>query len=165
MAESVAAKPLPEAKPKGRRLWRIVRGCGRTLRIFLIIALVVIVAGLIYVGQVGLPPGMQDRLTAHLRAQGWDVQFSRLRVSFSRVGLVAENVYLRRANGPQIYARRAQCLLRATALRRVNLEIATVKLSGARVIWQLAQTNEMATTFFVNQIRGELHFRENDVWD
>lgn len=165
MSESETATTANQEKPRGRRIWRILRVCGRVVRVTLVVALVVMVAALVYLSQMGLPPSMQERVTARLRTQGWDVQFSRLRLSFSRMGLVAENVYLRRADGPHIYVRRAQCRLRPSALRRLNLEIATIKLSGGRVVWDLEQKNQPATTFFANNVRGELHLRENDIWD
>ncbi|HKQ37640.1 MAG TPA: AsmA-like C-terminal region-containing protein [Verrucomicrobiae bacterium] len=125
----------------------------------------VIVACLIYLAQIGLPPTLQAQLTARLRQQGWEVQFSKMRLSFSRMGIIAENLYLRRAAGPQIYVGRAQCRMRGSALRRMKLELATVKLSGARVIWPLEKTHEPSSTFLLNNVRGELYFQENDVWD
>lgn len=166
MSEKATVSVSGEERPKVRRGWRILRVGGRALRVFLIVALVVVVAALVYLGQIGLPPFAHEKITARLRAQGWDVQFSRLRVSFSRMGLVAENVYLRRANGPHIYVRRAQCRLRPGALRRLDLEVAAIKLSGGRVVWDLESANSPASTFFANNLRGELHLRENDdVWD
>ena len=131
----------------------------------LVIALVVTVGCIIYLAQIGLPPGMQERLTSRLRQQGWEVHSGKIRWSFSRMGVVAENVYLRRTGGPQIYARRAQCLMRTGALRRFKFEIAMVKLSGARIIWPLEKTHEPSSTFLLNNISGELHFRERDLWD
>src|SRR5688572_29265547 len=160
MSEKAPVSVSREERPKVRRRWRMLRMVGRAFRVFLIVALVVVVAALVYLGQMGLPPSMQERVTARLRAQGWEVQFSRLRVSFSRMGLVAENVYLRRANGPHIYVRRAQCHLRRSALRRLNVEIARIKLNGGRVVWDVERMNQPGTTFFANNVRGELHLHE-----
>src|SRR5688572_15841829 len=165
MAESATAHRTQEAKPKAGPRRRILRICFRTLRVTLVVALIVLVACVVYLGQIGLPPGMQQKITSRLRQQGWELQFSKMRLSVSRMGIVAENVYLRRAAGPQIYVRRAQCRLRPSALRRLKLEIGSVKLSGARVIWPLEKTHEPASTFLLNNVRGELHLRENDVWD
>ena len=165
MAESVTAQRAQEAKPKAGPARRVLRVCVRVLRVTLVVAVVVIVACLIYLGQVGLPPSMQEQLTQRLRQQGWEVHFSKMRLSLSRMGIIAENLYLRRARGPQIYVARAQCHIRPSALRRLKLELARVKLSGARVIWAMEKTHEPSSTFLLNNVRGELFFRENDVWD
>jgi hypothetical protein len=159
------AQRTQEAKPKAGPRRRILRVCLRVLRVTLVVGVVVLVAALMYLGQIGLPPTMQESIKTRLRQQGWELQFSKMRVSFSRMGIVAENVYLRRAAGPQIYIRRAQCRLRPAALRRLKMEIGGVKLSGARVIWPLEKTHEPASTFLLNNVRGELLLRENDVWD
>jgi hypothetical protein len=165
MAESATAQRTQEAKPKAGPRRRFLRVCFRALRVAAIVGLVVFVACLVYLNQIGLPPGVQEKLTARLRQQGWELQFSKMRLSFSRMGIVAENVYLRRARGPQIYVRRAQCRMRPAALRRLKLEVGNVRLSGARVIWPLERTHEPASTFLLNNVRGELHLRENDVWE
>jgi hypothetical protein len=164
MAE-MATDGMKEQQPKERPKRRILRVCLRALRVTLVIALVVIVGCIIYLAQIGLPPSIQDRLTSRLRQQGWEVQFGKMRWSFSRMGVVAENIYLRRAAGPQIYARRMQCRMRPGALRRFKLEIAMVKLSGARVIWPLEKTHEPSSTFLLNNINGELLFRDRDIWE
>ena len=165
MEQSGTAPDAQEAKPRAGRPRRVLKMCLRVLRVTLLTALLLIVACLVYLAQVGLPPSLQENLTARLRQQGWEVQFSKMRLSFSRMGIVAENLYLRRSAGPQIYVARAQCRMRGSALRRMKLELATVKLSGARVIWPLEKTHEPSSTFLLNNVRGELHFRENDVWD
>jgi hypothetical protein len=165
MDESGTAESAQEAKPKAGRSRRILKVCIRAVRVTLLTLAILIVGCLIYLSQIGLPPSLQEKLTAKLRQQGWEVQFSKMRLSFSRMGVVAENLYLRRAAGPQIYVARAQCRMRGSALRRMKLELETVKLSGARVIWPLEKTHEPASTFLLNNVRGELHFRENDVWD
>ena len=165
MAESATAQRTPGAKAKAGKGRRVFRVCWRVVRVTLVIALVVIVACLVYLAQIGLPPGMQEQLTARLRQQGWEVQFSNMRLSFSRMGIVAENLYLRRTVGPQIYVARAQCRMRPGALRRLKLELASVKLAGARVIWPMEKTHEPGSTFLLNNIRGELHFRDHDIWD
>src|SRR5687767_2258547 len=51
------------------------------------------------------------------------------------------------------------------ALWRLNVEVATIKLAGGRVVWDLQNTNQLASSFFANNLSGELHLRENDVWD
>lgn len=165
MEESGTAQSTQEAKPKAARPRRVWKTAVRVLRVTLLTLAIVIVACLIYLAQIGLPPSLQTQLISRLRQQGWEVQFSKMRLSFSRMGIVAENLYLRRAAGPQIYVARAQCRMRGSALRRLKLELATVKLSGARVIWPLEKTHEPSSTFLLNNVRGELRFRDNDIWD
>jgi len=89
MAESATGNRTQEAKLKAGRGRRILRICIRVLRVTLVVAVIVIAACLMYLAQVGLPPRMQEQLTARLRQQGWEIQFSKMRLSLSRMGIVA----------------------------------------------------------------------------
>ena len=73
-----------------RRLFR----CARTT--LLILALLVVVAGF-FLNKVGLPEFVKQRVVAQLRAKGWEVEFSRLRLRWYR-GLVAEDLQMWRAD-------------------------------------------------------------------
>jgi len=150
---------------------------GRALQIFvitfkwcritlLLLILVVIVLGL-FLNKVGLPVSFQQRLTDRARAQGWDLQFSRLRLLWYR-GLVAEDLALSRTNaadGPHLFVHQAELKpsLKALVGRRFVLDGA--KLSGGRVLWPMAETNSPTRTLVMENVRGELHFNPGDSWE
>ena len=85
-------------RQKGR-FWRTARICFRRFRITVWLLILVLLGGLIYLNQIGLPDFAKKPLLENLRARGLDLQFSRLRLSWYR-GIVAENVRFGRADEP-----------------------------------------------------------------
>src|SRR5678815_1851484 len=79
------------AQQKGR-FWRTCRVCFRWFRISVWLLVLLALASLLYVNQVGLPYFVKDPLLDKLRARGVDLQFSRLRLRWDQ-GIVAENVH------------------------------------------------------------------------
>ena len=132
----------------------------------LLMVLGVVLLG-IFVNRVGLPESAKARLVAGLRAQGWDVQFSRLRLHWYR-GLVAEDLQLHRTNhlaGPNLFIEEAACRFRTDALWRGRIEVAAVQLDNARLIWPLAGRAQPARNLFLDQLAGELRFLPEDAWE
>ena len=110
----------PEPVPRSRTR-RIARVLWRILRTSIVLCVLFLALAVLYLNQVGLPERVRQRLTAGLREKGWEVQYSQLRLSLSRPGIIAENLYLHRTNlwsGPQIYVQKAQCRLRRGAFRK-----------------------------------------------
>ena len=135
------AKPAPS---RARRILRRLFRCARTT--LLIVALLVVVAGF-FLNKVGLPEFVKKRVVAQLRAKGWEVEFSRLRLRWYR-GLVAEDLQMRRANnqpGPLLFLESAECRFNRDAYRHLKLEVTTVLLSGGRVAVPFARTNQPQT--------------------
>src|SRR5262245_13154412 len=108
----------PSASPS--RKSRMRSWAGRLLRwtrtLGLLVILVVVVIG-VFLNKVGLPGYVKKRLVEELRAEGWDVDFSRVRLRWRR-GIVIENLHLQRANqfsGPHLFVNGAQCHLNHAA--------------------------------------------------
>jgi hypothetical protein len=132
----------------------------------LLVILVLVVTG-VFLNKVGLPGFVKKRLVEELRAQGWDVDFSRVRLRWRR-GIVTENLHLQRANqfsGPHLFVNEAQCHLNHAAFRRLRLDVDAVKLMGGRLILPFEATNQPRRTMIFEQIGGELHFKPNDQWE
>src|SRR5690242_20363831 len=71
--------------------WRTCRVCFRRLRICIWMLLLLVLASLLYINQIGLPGFVKTPLLDTLRARGLDLQFSRLRLRWDQ-GIVAEDV-------------------------------------------------------------------------
>lgn len=102
-----------------------------------------------------------------LKAQGWEVEFTQMRFRW-RHGIVVEDLRLQRAHdptGPQVFLERAECHLNLDALRRLELEVTAVRLAGGRFLWRFAGTNEVRTSFRLNDAAGEILFRSGDQWE
>jgi hypothetical protein len=86
------------ARQKGR-FWRNCRTYFRRVRITVWLVILALLGGLVYLNRVGLPGFAKKPLLEKVRARGFDLQFSRLRLSWYH-GLVAENVRFGRADEP-----------------------------------------------------------------
>ena len=87
------------ASPRQRRFWGVCRVCFRRFRFCVWTLVLVGLLALLYLNQIGLPALIKRPLLEKLRAQGIDLQFSRLRLRWDR-GIVAENVQFGRAAEP-----------------------------------------------------------------
>ncbi|MDB6031889.1 MAG: hypothetical protein JWM16_2227 [Verrucomicrobiales bacterium] len=157
--QSTPGKP----QSRGKRYFRL---CFRCFRIFILLILLTIVTALFFLNKVGLPDFIKARVIAQLRSKGWDANFSRLRLRFYR-GVVAEQLYLERADrqpGPHVFVEAAACRFDYEALLHKNLVINSVKLDGGRVVWPIPHTNQPLPALQINDIKGNLRFHTNDVW-
>ena len=153
--------------PAPSRLRRLSRRLCRWL--FLLVLVLVLALGslALFLNQVGLPDPVKKRLVAELKAQGWEVEFTQMRLRWRR-GIVVEDLRLQRAHdpaGPQLFLDRAECRLDPAALRRLELEVEAVKLEGGRLLWRFSGTNGVRTSFRLNEAVGELLFRPGDQWE
>jgi hypothetical protein len=151
--------------PHGRRSWgrRLFRG-GRFCALSL---LLLVLSGLIYFNQVGLPGFLERRLVAELRARGVELEFSRLRLRWYR-GLVAETVTLTQPNlteGPELTFGEVVLDLDAAALAHLRLQLNALELLGGRLVVPLASTNEPAQRLVVDHISTHLRFQPGDRWE
>jgi hypothetical protein len=132
----------------------------------LVLAILAVLIIAIYLEQAGVPDFVKIRIVEAVRAQGWQVEFSRLRFHWYR-GIVAEQMHLERADhkpGPIIFVEEAACRLEPRALRNFNIEVESVLLRGGRFVWPFKETNEQTATFRLDNVGGELVFKKNDLW-
>lgn len=147
-----------------RRLGRLVLRCARTAGVG--VAFVVALVGL-YFNKVGLPDAVKDRVVSRLRAAGWEVQFSRLRLRWSR-GIVAEHLELRRAGQPdslQVFVDQAECRVNRPALLRGGFQVEAVRVRDGRVFVPLATPSAASRPLVLNRVNGELRLRPDDTWE
>src|SRR5882762_7642161 len=100
------------------RWWRLCLIYFRRFRITVWTCILLLLAMLIYLNQVGLPGFVKKPLLEKLRARRIDLQFSRLRLRWYQ-GLVAENVRFGQATGalhPEVTASEVQVHLDYRAL-------------------------------------------------
>jgi hypothetical protein len=137
------------------------------LRITLVlVAFLTVVTGF-FLNKIGLPDFVKDRLVRQLRAKGWDVEFSRIRLRWYR-GIVADDVHLRRTNtvnGPNLFVSRAECGLNFTAFTQLKLDVKSFKMNDARLIWPATRSGRSQPAFTLNHLAGELDVKRNDEWE
>jgi hypothetical protein len=149
-----------------RTFWKWCRFCFRQFRITLWLLLLVLVAALVYVNQVGLPDIVKKPLLQALHEHGLDLRFSRLRFRWYR-GIVADNVRFELAadpNGPQLTAREVQVRLNHQALQKLQIQIDSLLLRQGQLIWPIPQTNGPNRQLSATDIQTELRLLPNDQW-
>src|ERR1041385_8796386 len=120
---------------KKAHLWRLCRIYFRRFRITVWLLVLALVGCLIYLEQIGLPGFVKKPLLNKLRAQGVDLQFSRLRLRRLHE-VVAENVVFGAAQDsltPQLRAREVQVLLNHQSLLRFRLDVDSLALRHGRL--------------------------------
>ncbi len=128
----------------------------------MLVAVLAALCVLIWFDRVGLPKFVTDRLVGALHEHGVDLEFSRMRLTFSR-GLVAENVRVGQSQGPQSPSASAQQVAleidyRAAWHRRLQLDGLLVR--NGNFILPLSETNALSLT----NIQTDLELPTNDVW-
>src|SRR5437868_3384200 len=125
------------------RFWRVCRLYFRRFRISVWMLVLVLLGGLVYVNQVGLPGLLKRPLLEKLRARGLDLQFSRLRLSWYD-GIIAENVHFGPADqefSPRLNVAEVQVRLNWGALAHLQVLVDSLMLHQARVSWTFPDTN------------------------
>ena len=148
------------------RVWRRCRLCFRSVRIFVWLLILTVLAALIYVNQVGLPDFLKHPLLERLRARGLDLQFSRLRLSWNQ-GIVAENVHFGPADqqiSPHLNVAEVQVRLNWDALAHLKIQVDSLMLRQGRLSWALLETNRSPQELSATDIQTDLRFLPNDEW-
>ena len=152
-------------RQKGR-FWRICRIYFRRVRITVWLLILALLGGLFYLNQIGLPDFAKKPLLEKLRARGFDLQFSRLRLSWYH-GLVAENLRFGHADeplGPHLTLGEVQLRLNYPALARLQVQVDSLMLRKGSLVWPIAETNEAPRHLVVENIQTDLRFLPGDEW-
>ena len=107
-------------KPARRRAWRIFFTTFKWCRISVLLFLLVVLLLGLFLNHVGLPGWLERRISDQLRAKGWEMKFSRLRLRWYR-GIVAENLQLQRADasdGPHLFVQAVEFRLNRPGCER-----------------------------------------------
>ncbi len=142
--------------------WRKCRTTFRWCRItaWLLVLLALCVG--IRLNRVGLPDFLKARLVAALRADGVELEFTRMRLSLVR-GLVADNVRIGNAEGSGVAtlaAREVQLRLDYLALLHRRLQVNGLTVHDGSFTLAASPTNSLALT----NLQSELRFDTNDTW-
>lgn len=156
--------PSPRRVTRGRKVFK---GTLRALRIALLFVIFLGVVTAFFLNKIGLPEFAKQKIVEALRAEGWEAEFSRVRLRWSR-GIVADDVHLRRTNtteGPHLFVRQAECGLNFRALKTFAIDVRSFKMRGGRIIWLLHRNGAAEPPFTLNDATGELYFNPNDSWE
>ena len=150
------------------RRWRRCCALLRGVRITVLLLLFFFVAFFVYLNEVGLPNFLKAPLLEKLRAQGVDLEFTRLRLHWNR-GVVAENVRFGRANqetnGPQFTIKEVEVKLSHAALMKLQLNVDSLILHNGSFVWRLEETNQPPLALAVTNIQTQLRFLPGDQWE
>jgi hypothetical protein len=163
-AQSDFRRVKPDQRNRKPRFWRLCRLYFRRFRIIVWLLLLVLLGGLVYINQIGLPGFVKRPLLDNLRGRGLNLEFSRLRVRWFE-GVVAENVTFQRAgepSSPRLTVAELQVLLNWHALAHLQLQVDAVTLRQGRLTWPLATTNNQELS--LENIQTNLRFLTNDCW-
>ena len=152
-------------RPKGR-FWPTARICFRRFRITLWLLILLLLGGLVYLNQIGLPDFAKKPLLENLRARGLDLQFSRLRLSWNH-GMVAENVRFGRPDepfSPHLTLAEVRLRFNYAALARLKFQIDALRLRQGRLVWPIAETNQAPRQLVMENIQTDLRFLPGDQW-
>jgi len=152
--------------PHKHRFWRICQVYFRRVRITVWFITFLVLGGLIYLNQVGLPDFVKKPLLGKLRQRGLDLQFSRLRLRWYQ-GIVADNVRFESANeplGPRLGLAEVQVLLNFPALAHFQLQVDALVLRRGRLVWPIADTNQAPRDLSMDNIEAKLRFLPADQW-
>ncbi len=141
-----------------RRFWRLCRIYFRRFRMLVWLVSLVLLGSVVYLNQIGLPGFIKRPMLEKLRAQGIDLQFSRLRWRFYQ-GIVAENVTFGKANdtgGPKASATEVLVSLNRQALRHFQLQVDTLRVRHGQIILPVADTNQPGRELAVKDIQTDL---------
>ena len=142
--------------------WRKCRALFRQLRRAMIFTALVLACAVLWLNKIGLPDFLKRPLVETLRARGVELEYARLRLSFTR-GLVADNVHIGRAqmtNSPALSLKQIQLRLNYRALLHRHLQIDGLVLRQGKLIWPLSPTNALV----LDHIQTHLWFQSNDKW-
>jgi hypothetical protein len=138
----------------------------RRFRIAVWLVCLLLLGSIVYLNQIGLPGFVKNPLLEKLRAQGIDLQFSRLRWRFYQ-GIVAENVTFGKANdmeGPKATAAEVAVQLNRQALRHFQLQVDTLRVRHGQITLPVADTNQPGRELAIQNIQTDLLLLPGDQW-
>jgi hypothetical protein len=142
--------------------WGKCRVGFRWCRISLWLVVLAALCAIVWFNQIGLPDFFKTRLVAAVRARGWDLEFTRMRLRFGR-GIVAENVRFgdaQTAGSPVLSLAEIQLQIDFPALLHRQLQVDGLGLHQGKLTWPISPTNVLK----LDNIRSEVRFQTNDTW-
>jgi hypothetical protein len=162
-----AARLTDMPQRRKHRFWRLLRIYFRRFRIAVWTCILLVLAMLIYLNQIGLPGFAKKPLLEKLRARGVDLQFSRLRLRWPQ-GLVAEHVRFGQvAEGlhPEVTAAEVQVQLDYRALAHLRLQVDSLRLRRGTVVFPVPDATQTNREISVRDIQTDLQLLPGDQWE
>lgn len=153
-------------KHRQPKFWRLARVYFRGFRLAVWLIVLVLVAALVYLNQVGLPDFVKKPILERLRARGIDLQFSRLRMRWIE-GIVAESVVFGKANDPlgaELTADTVQVELNSRALARLRLQVDSLVLERGRLRLPPGDAADPGRELALENIHTVLRLLPGDQW-
>jgi hypothetical protein len=142
--------------------WRKCRIAFRCVRFAAWLAVLAVLAAILWCNRVGLPDFLKARLVATLAEHGVNLEFSRMRLSFTH-GIVAENVRVGEAqtpDSPVFAARQVQLELNYPALLHRRWQLDGLVLRNGLFTLPVSPTDALTLT----NLQTALRFQANDTW-
>jgi hypothetical protein len=141
--------------------WHKCRVGFRWCRISLWLVVLAALCAVIWLNRIGLPDFLKTRLVATLHERGINLEFSRMRLRFTR-GIVAENVRIggAQAAGPVLTLAEVQLKLDFRAFLHRQVQVDGLFLRQGKLVWPLSPTNDLQ----LDNVQTALRFQTNDTW-
>ena len=140
----------------------------RWMRITIILLVLLLVASVTYLNEIGLPGPLKTRLVDQLRARGVDLQFTRLRWRWYR-GIVAENVRFGAAQPqtdvPHLSIKEVDLMLNYAKLAQFKFQVDSLRLYNGQLVWPLAGNDQSLSSISMTNIQTQLRFLPGDHWE
>ena len=147
-----------------KRIRKVFLFCWRSFRTLVLALILIAVAAIIHLHNVGLPGPVKKILVERLRKQGWEMEFSQLRFRWMQ-GIVGEGLHFMPVEGrpgPQIFAERVDFRLKREDLSNFILTPESFSLHQARCIWWLHNPGERPEILSLENVEGLMRYQEPD---
>lgn len=159
--------PAPASAPprprKRQGFWTVFRWC----RIALLLGVLLLLLGLVYLNQVGLPGFLRTRLQTELHQRGADFQFERLRWRWYE-GLVAESISLGAAQDPLGLRLRLGAMALNIDWARLwhehRLSVDRLDLRDGSLVVPIQTAGTEPDSFVLENVRATLRFQTDFTW-
>ncbi len=132
--------------------WRFLRVTFRWCRILVWLLVLLIVVSGIYFNRVGVPDFVKTRILAQLRQEGFEAQFSRMRLRWYR-GLVIEDATLTRTNRVRFSSPETVVNLDWSALQKSIFKLDSLSVTDGTFSWPVTKSNTLVLTNIQTRIR------------
>jgi len=155
-----------KSQPKRKRIWRWCRWAIRGLRLVLLLAIFLLLAGFIWFNQVGMPEFAKTSLQEELNSRGLEVEFKRMYWKWFQ-GIVTEDLTVRPSEGrigPSIQIESADVDLDLKRLAQLDVSVTSIELYHGRGRWEIAVSNEPPKILTIKKLNTDIRFLPDDRW-
>lgn len=162
--QDTSSSPKQSKPGRARRIFRLLL---RLIRVTLVLGLLLSAVLVWYVHEIGLPGMIKARVIAKVRAVGWNLDFSRVRLQ-GWDHFVADDVQLARSGkvaGPELLARELQLKLQYYREKGWHYKLRSISLDDATLLYPASLTNAHSRYILLNGLAGAVNFQDNDTWE